>query len=157
MQDFRENKYAVKRSIGGRVHGIKGITASLRSAVIPFGVPCISKLLPYSFHLYSLFVFVSFLDCVWKVTKTKILHPPAGGRRSNLSLRREGDSNPRYSFPYGSLANCWFKPLTHLSKNVKKELPQFIRQPADGLSHSPISPKMSKKNYGSLSASRRMV
>ena len=29
--------------------------------------------------------------------------------------RREGDSNPRYSFPYGSLANCWYQPLTHLS------------------------------------------
>ena len=29
--------------------------------------------------------------------------------------RREGDSNPRYSHPYGSLANCWFQPLTHLS------------------------------------------
>ena len=29
--------------------------------------------------------------------------------------RREGDSNPRYSFPYDSLANCWFQPLTHLS------------------------------------------
>ncbi len=32
-----------------------------------------------------------------------------------LVWRREGDSNPRYSYPYGSLANCWFKPLTHLS------------------------------------------
>jgi hypothetical protein len=30
-------------------------------------------------------------------------------------LRREGDSNPRYGYPYGSLANCWFKPLTHRS------------------------------------------
>ncbi len=30
-------------------------------------------------------------------------------------MRREGDSNPRYSHPYGSLANCWFQPLTHLS------------------------------------------
>lgn len=30
-------------------------------------------------------------------------------------LRREGDSNPRYSYPYGSLANCWFQPLTHLT------------------------------------------
>ena len=30
-------------------------------------------------------------------------------------LRRKGDSNPRYSYPYDSLANCWFKPLTHLS------------------------------------------
>ena len=33
----------------------------------------------------------------------------------HLDLRRRGDSNPRYSFPYDSLANCWFKPLTHLS------------------------------------------
>ena len=41
----------------------------------------------------------------------------AGWRRIALSLRREGDSNPRYSYPYGSLANCWFKPLTHLSSN----------------------------------------
>ena len=29
--------------------------------------------------------------------------------------RRERDSNSRYSFPYDSLANCWFQPLTHLS------------------------------------------
>ena len=29
---------------------------------------------------------------------------------------RERDSNPRYAKrAYGSLANCWFKPLTHLS------------------------------------------
>ena len=33
-----------------------------------------------------------------------------------LFLRREGDSNPRYSYPYDSLANCWFQPLTHLTK-----------------------------------------
>ena len=31
-------------------------------------------------------------------------------------LRKEGDSNPRYGNPYGSLANCWFQPLTHPSK-----------------------------------------
>ena len=30
-------------------------------------------------------------------------------------LRKEGDSNPRYGNPYGSLANCWFQPLTHPS------------------------------------------
>ena len=29
--------------------------------------------------------------------------------------RKRGDSNPRYSHPYGSLANCWFQPLTHTS------------------------------------------
>jgi hypothetical protein len=30
-------------------------------------------------------------------------------------LRRRGDSNPRYPYEYGSLANCWFQPLTHPS------------------------------------------
>jgi hypothetical protein len=40
---------------------------------------------------------------------------PSFRKGSILVLRREGDSNPRYSYPYGSLANCWFKPLTHLS------------------------------------------
>ena len=33
----------------------------------------------------------------------------------NSAWRREGDSNPRYGYPYDSLANCWFKPLTHLT------------------------------------------
>ena len=31
-------------------------------------------------------------------------------------LRKLGDSNPRYGYPYGSLANCWFQPLTQTSK-----------------------------------------
>ena len=30
-------------------------------------------------------------------------------------LRKLGDSNPRYSHPYGSLANYWFQPLTQTS------------------------------------------
>lgn len=30
-------------------------------------------------------------------------------------LRRERDSNSWNSYPFGSLANYWFKPLTHLS------------------------------------------
>ena len=34
------------------------------------------------------------------------------------SVRKEGDSNPRYGNPYGSLANCWFQPLTHPSKRT---------------------------------------
>ena len=29
--------------------------------------------------------------------------------------RKKGDSNPRYSYPYVSLANWWFQPLTHPS------------------------------------------
>lgn len=31
-------------------------------------------------------------------------------------LRKLGDSNPRNGCPFVSLANWWFKPLTHLSK-----------------------------------------
>ena len=32
-----------------------------------------------------------------------------------ISARKLGDSNPRYGNPYGSLANCWFQPLTQTS------------------------------------------
>ena len=41
----------------------------------------------------------------------------AGSHPSSLKflLRRERDSNPRYSYPYVSLANWWFQPLTHPS------------------------------------------
>ena len=31
--------------------------------------------------------------------------------------RKEGDSNPRYPFEYVSLANWWFQPLTHPSRD----------------------------------------
>ena len=40
----------------------------------------------------------------------------------SLIWRREGDSNPRYSNPYDSLANWWFQPLTHLSSMFCAEL-----------------------------------
>ena len=42
--------------------------------------------------------------------------------------RREGDSNPRYSYPYGSLANCWFKPLTHLSLPSESLAKEYLSQ-----------------------------
>jgi hypothetical protein len=48
------------------------------------------------------------------------------------TLRREGDSNPRYSFPYGSLANCWFKPLTHLSNKIKNYIIAAVYPPDGG-------------------------
>ena len=35
--------------------------------------------------------------------------------RPSFSWRKLGDSNPRYGNPYGSLANCWFQPLTQTS------------------------------------------
>ena len=62
---------------------------------------------------------------------------PAVSCGSNLSLRREGDSNPRYSYPYGSLANCWFKPLTHLS----------LRPPKDQGATKIGKPKLSAKYF----------
>ena len=34
--------------------------------------------------------------------------------------RWERDSNSRYSYPYDSLANCWFKPLTHPTEVFKE-------------------------------------
>ena len=40
---------------------------------------------------------------------------------SDDSLRKVGDSNPRYGNPHGSLANCWFQPLTQPSS--RKSLP----------------------------------
>ena len=40
------------------------------------------------------------------------------GRHLNGSWRRRRDSNPRYSFPYGTLAMCWFQPLTHSSVGI---------------------------------------
>ena len=36
-------------------------------------------------------------------------------------LRKEGDSNPRYGYPYDSLANCWFQPLTHPSPRPARD------------------------------------
>jgi hypothetical protein len=41
--------------------------------------------------------------------------------RYNDCKRWRGDSNPRYRFQYDSLANCWFKPLTHPTYGVKSE------------------------------------
>ena len=38
-----------------------------------------------------------------------------------LFLRKEGDSNPRYGYPYDSLANCWFQPLTHPSPRLARD------------------------------------
>ena len=43
-------------------------------------------------------------------------NPAASHPLTFTSLRWERDSNPRYSFPYDSLANCWFQPLTHPTK-----------------------------------------
>ena len=38
-----------------------------------------------------------------------------------LHLRKLGDSNPRYGYPYGSLANCWFQPLTQTSIGIPRQ------------------------------------
>ena len=49
---------------------------------------------------------------------------------SAIWARREGDSNPRYGYPYDSLANCWFQPLTHLSVQLKLFLRSTEREKA---------------------------
>ena len=38
--------------------------------------------------------------------------------------RKLGDSNPRYGYPYGSLANCWFQPLTQPSSRILNRINQ---------------------------------
>ena len=45
---------------------------------------------------------------------------------SFITLRRERDSNPRYSYPYVSLANWWFQPLTHPSKGSKNSVAKLV-------------------------------
>ncbi len=48
------------------------------------------------------------------------------------TMRRERDSNPRYSYPYVSLANWWFQPLTHpsgCSKNVRAKVANSLYPP----------------------------
>jgi hypothetical protein len=53
------------------------------------------------------------------------INNPADGGVIHV-VRREGDSNPRYGYPYGSLANCWFKPLTHRSGLLGSQVSQDI-------------------------------
>ncbi len=51
---------------------------------------------------------------MFRKTKTTVpLHNHVDFARGRL--RKLGDSNPRYGNPYGSLANCWFQPLTQTS------------------------------------------
>ena len=48
--------------------------------------------------------------------KTDKKEKKADKNRPSLSLmRKRRDSNSWYSYPYDSLANCWFQPLTHTS------------------------------------------
>ena len=58
------------------------------------------------------------------------LEPRFSSLSSFITLRRERDSNPRYSYPYVSLANWWFQPLTHPS-NMFKELGDKISNSID--------------------------
>ena len=43
-------------------------------------------------------------------------------------LRKRGDSNPRYGYPYVSLANWWFQPLTHTSSQVSFAERAFLKK-----------------------------
>ena len=50
-----------------------------------------------------------------RLVKCNLKNKEDGKILTILFLRWGGDSNPRYGYPYGSLANCWFQPLTHLT------------------------------------------
>ena len=50
----------------------------------------------------------------WKKEKSLLRFDDAGFLKR---WRKEGDSNPRYPFEYVSLANWWFQPLTHPSRD----------------------------------------
>lgn len=65
----------------------------------------------------------------YRLEPDKIKRPEKNPIFLQLSLiwRREGDSNPRYSNPYDSLANCWFQPLTHLSSGSLLRVQRYIR------------------------------
>ena len=86
------------------------------ASLIPKWVPSNDKLLLSERSSLRFLFYSCTRSCVHGSFTCKIKIPSALAEGSNLSLRREGDSNPRYSYPYGSLANCWFKPLTNLSK-----------------------------------------
>ena len=57
-------------------------------------------------------------------------------------LRKRGDSNPRYGYPYVSLANWWFQPLTHTSRFVSDFASANIVK--DLLVAKPFTPKITK-------------
>ena len=63
----------------------------------------------------------------WSGRQDSNLRPPAPKAGAITGLRYapwrwERDSNPRYGCPYGSLANYWFQPLTHLTGFVLKNV-----------------------------------
>ncbi len=75
------------------------------------GGPCIKSL---SAQLTSVFLFCSGLRQVLAGGKQKSLNSSS----SSFSCGERGIRTPGTVIPYGSLANCWFKPLTHLTGSV---------------------------------------
>ena len=49
-----------------------------------------------------------------------------GLRYAPKNQRWRRDSNPRYRYQYVSLANWWFKPLTHSTNSTKSKLNFFF-------------------------------
>jgi hypothetical protein len=85
---------------------IEGVICLCGERGITFGDPLgeFPAMPNYSLTRFTRMVFLFFItsiNCVLKVQKTKI---PRFYRGSNLSLRREGDSNPRYPFEVHTLS-----------------------------------------------------
>ncbi len=75
--------------------------------------------------------------------------------------RKLGDSNPRYPNRYGSLANCWFQPLTQTSlPGLPKQLITELRVQRYGKKFNPpnflqyffesTSKEVEEKEYGGV-------
>ena len=82
-----------------------------------FGVPRVGVLQ----RRKSLMLRISFFVSVFVLKQA--LHLPETKNRAFARLcllwRWGGDSNPRNPYEFGSLANCWFQPLTHLTKTLR--------------------------------------
>ena len=67
-------------------------------------------------------------------------------------MAEEEGLNPRYSYPYGTLAMCWFQPLTHSSEQNRLAEGEGFEPRSSrltvfktaGFNHSPIPPKAEK-------------
>ena len=112
----------------------RGASQSLLAVEITMAVnwryPILSTTLPFSSMIFftpimsvSCILTIRWIDHLgkWLVSQSTLMFSLLSQRRP--SVRKEGDSNPRYGNPYGSLANCWFQPLTHPSKGGFKLQP----------------------------------
>jgi len=111
-----EDRYALRAFSFPAYARARGGRGGLPETGYPFG----GRLRLKAWDRYALLLF-HFLRMLERARHTEEMKKPTTFRRSAFHRRRGGDSNPRYRLTqYGSLANCWFQPLTHLSVGFKE-------------------------------------